>query len=185
MSPRRLLAHHVVGRWILPPSIRPAARARALDRWPARHGRHLPVMWPRPSPGDAGRRGHADRTAVAERMPAPAPCGRRCAAAAEAGDAEQAIQLPQPARMPKQATSKTGTDPLVAEFLQAMAADRGLAANSIAAYDVTCPHASTGWLHRTVISTAAARTPARPAGGLDAGRAGAAIGGARSAHFVR
>ena len=48
---------------------------------------------------------------------------------------KQAIQPPQPTRMPKQATSKTGTDPLVAEFLQAMAADRGLAANSIAAYE--------------------------------------------------
>ena len=36
--------------------------------------------------------------------------------------------------MPKQQTSRTGQDPLVTEFLQAMAADRGLAANSIAAY---------------------------------------------------
>ena len=36
--------------------------------------------------------------------------------------------------MLKQQTSRTGQDPLVTEFLQAMAADRGLAANSIAAY---------------------------------------------------
>ena len=37
--------------------------------------------------------------------------------------------------MPKQQTSRTGQDQLVTEFLQAMTADRGLAANSIAAYE--------------------------------------------------
>ena len=43
--------------------------------------------------------------------------------------------LPRQRQMPNKATSRTGQDPLVTEFLQAMAADRGLAANSIAAYE--------------------------------------------------
>ena len=37
--------------------------------------------------------------------------------------------------MPNKATSRTGQDPVITEFLQAMAADRGLAANSLVAYE--------------------------------------------------
>ncbi|MEL0198065.1 MAG: site-specific integrase, partial [Rhodobiaceae bacterium] len=37
--------------------------------------------------------------------------------------------------MPNKATNRTGQDPVITEFLQAMAADRGLAANSLFAYE--------------------------------------------------
>ena len=37
--------------------------------------------------------------------------------------------------MPNKVTSKAGQDPVISEFLQAMAADRGLAANSLVAYE--------------------------------------------------
>ena len=45
------------------------------------------------------------------------------------------LTLPRQRQMPNKATSRTGQDPVIAEFLQAMAADRGLAANSLVAYE--------------------------------------------------